>query len=173
MKFTDSAKQFWDLRSAKERILLCAAGAVALAALFYVFLLEPALSARKQLSATLPRLRAQVEDMRQQQKEIAALRKKVAAASQHGDLKVLLQASIARSSFVNAVERIESLSGDKALLLAAPVMFDDWIGWTESLQREFGIRLEVCKITATDQPGLVRIEATFAQGGQPVARKTP
>ena len=153
--------------------MLCAAGTVVLAALLYVILLAPALAASKQLSATLPGLRAQVEDMRQQQKEIAVLRKKVAVASRHADLKALLRSSAARASFVNSVERIESLSGDRALLLAAPVLFDDWLGWIENLQREFGVRLEGCKITSTDQPGLVRVEATFAPGGQPAARKTP
>lgn len=173
MKLADSAKRFWGIRSGKERMLLGAGGAVVLAALMYVILLEPALVARKQLSAALPLLRAQVEDMRQQQKEFSVLRKKVAAASKHGDLKVLLQASIARSSFVNAIERIESLSVDKARLLAAPVNFDDWISWIDGLQREFGIRLEACKITATEQAGLVRVEATFTQGGQPDVRKSP
>lgn len=152
--------------------MLCAAGVTVLAAAAYVVLLEPALAASRQLSATLPRLRAQAEDMRQQQKEIAALRKKVAAASQHNDLRALLQSSAARTSFVNAVERVDSLSGDRALLLAAPVLFDDWLGWIEGLQREFGIRLEGCKITSTDQPGLVRVEATFASAGRPVVRTT-
>jgi general secretion pathway protein M len=172
MKVADTALHFWGMRSGKERMLLCAAGAVVLAAGLYVILLEPALAASRQLSATLPRLRAQAEDMRQQQKEIAALRKKISAASQRADLKALLQSSAARASFVNSIERIESLSGDRALLLAAPVSFDDWLGWIETLQREFGIRLDGCKITPTDQPGLVRVEATFASGGQAAARKT-
>ena len=173
MKLANSLTRFWGQRSGRERMFLCAAGAVIVAAVFYVVLLQPALSASRKLSTSLPALRAQADDMRQQQKEISILRKKLAAASQRGDLKVLLQASIARSSFGNAVERVESLSGDKALLLTAPVNFDDWLGWIENLQREFGIRLEGCKITATDQPGLVRVEATFAQGGQPAAQKTP
>ncbi len=173
MTIADSAKQFWGMRSGKERMLLYAAGAVVFAALLYLLLLEPVLAARKQLSAALPGLRAQVEDMRLQQKEIAALRKKVAATSQHRDLKVLLQASIARSSFVNAVDPIESISSDAALLRAGPLIFDDWIVWIQSLQREFGVRLDACRIAATDQPGMVRLEATFTQGGKAVARKAP
>lgn len=172
MKFADSALNFWGSRTSKERTMLCAAGVTVLAAVSYVVLLEPALAASRQLSATLPRLRAQAEDMRQQQREIAVLRKKVAAASQHTDLRALLQSSAARTSFVNAVERVDSLSGDRALLRAAPVLFDDWLAWIESLQREFGIRLASCKITSTDQPGLVRVEATFASAGRPVVRTT-
>ena len=152
--------------------MLCAAGVTVLAATSYVILLGPALAASRQLSATLPGLRAQTEDMRQQQKEIAALRAKVAAATQRTDLRALLQSSAARTSFASSVERVDSLSGDRALLLAAPILFDDWLGWIESLQREFGVRLEGCKITSTDQPGLVRVEATFAPAGRPTVRKT-
>ena len=172
MKFAHAALNFWGTRTGKERTMLCAAGVTVLAALAYVTLLEPALAASRQLSATLPRLRAQAEDMRQQQKEIVALRKKVAAATQQTDLKALLQSSAARTSFANAVERTDSLSGDRALWLGAPVLFDDWLGWIENLQREFGIRLEGSKITATDKPGLVRVEATFAAAGRPASRKT-
>lgn len=172
MTFADIALNFWGSRTSKERTMLCAAGVTVLAAVSYFVLLEPALAASRQLSAALPRLRAQAEDMRQQQKEIAALRKKVAAASQHSDLRTLLQSSAARTSFANAVERVDSLSGDRALLLAAPVLFDDWLGWIESLQREFGVRLEGCQITSTDQPGLVRVEATFASAGRPGVRTT-
>lgn len=172
MKFTASAKDFWNTRSDRQRMMLCAAGAVIVAAASYFILLAPALAASKKLSATLPTLRAQVEDMRQQQKEIAILRKKVAATSQRPDLKTLLQTSAARTSFVNSIEKIESLSGSRALFLSGPVLFDDWLGWIEHLQREFGIRLDGCKITSTDQPGLVRVEATFVSAGQPAARVT-
>jgi len=172
VKLTGTAKDFWNTRSDRQRVMLCAAGAVIVAAATYFFLLAPALSASRSLSATLPVLRTQVEDMRQQLKEIAILRKKVAAASQRPDLKTLLQSSAARASFVNSIERIESLSGSRALFLASPVVFDDWLAWIEQLQREFGIRLEGCKITSTDQPGLVRVEATFVAAGQAASRAT-
>ena len=172
MNIWNSVKQAWSARSGKERTVLFVAGAVVLAAVTYLLLLKPGLAARKQLSATLPRLRAQVDDMRTQQKEIADLRKKIGASSRNTDLKALLQSASARTSFSNTVERIEPIAGDKVILLAAPVIFDDWLEWVETLQSEFGIRLDAGKIAALDQPGLVRIEATFASAGQPPAAKT-
>lgn len=172
MKLADAVKQFWSVRSDKERIMLCAIGAAALVAAACFILLVPALAASKQLSVALPGLRAQVEDMRQQQKEIAILRKKIGAASQHPDLKVLLQSSAARTSFASSIEKIESLSRGRTILLAASVNFDDWLGWMEGLQREFGVRLDNCKITATDRPGQVRVEATFVSTSEPSARST-
>lgn len=168
----DRLKRYWNARSRKERLRLCAAGAVLLAVLLYLVLLEPALTARKQLATALPRLRAQLEDMQQQQKELSVLRKKLSTVSQRADLKALLQSSVARTSFANALERLDTVSANKAVMLAAPVAFDDWLAWAENLQREFGIRLDTCRISALDQPGMVRIDATFT-AGLSAAAKTP
>lgn len=151
-------------------MMLSAAGAVVVVAAAYFVLLAPALSASRELSASLPVLRAQVEDMRQQLKEIAILRKKVASTTQRADLKTLLQSSAAGSSFANSIERIESLSGGRALFLAGSARFDDWLDWVARLQSDFGIRLDGCKISSTDRPGLVRVEATFVSAGQPAVR---
>ena len=166
MKLLDSAREYWGSRTARDRMALWLAAAAVLAAALYLLLLGPGLESRAKLAAALPKLRAHLEDMRQQEKEIAVLRKKIGAKPQRADLKPLLQSAVARTSFVNSVVRIDSLSGGKAVLVAAPVVFDEWVGWIENLQREFGIRLEDCRIVALDQPGLVRVEATFAAAGQ-------
>ena len=172
MTAVDLLRKYWNTRSRKERLLACIAGAVLLAACLYLALLGPGLSARKQLATLLPVLRAQIDDMHQQQKEIVVLRRKLGAASQRTDLKTLLQTSAARTSFVNSLERLDALAGDKATMRAAPVAFDDWLTWVENLQREFGIRLDACRISSLDLPGLVRIEATFTVGESSV-RKSP
>lgn len=165
MKVLDPAREYWTARSARERSALRLAAGAIIAAALYLLLLGPGLTARAKLSAALPQLRAQLEDMRLQEKEIAQLRKKIGARPQRADLKPLLQSAVARTSFSNAVTRLDALAGDRAVLVATPVVFDDWIEWAGSIQREFGIRLEGCRIAALDQPGLVRIEATFAAAG--------
>ncbi len=167
----ESLSEYWAARSSRERAMLATVALVVAAAALYVLMLGPGLVARAKLSAALPGLRAQIADMRQQEKEIALLRKKSQTFSQSTDLKAQLQSAVARTSFVNAVQRVDSLSVDKVALSAAPVVFDDWAGWVGSLQREFGVRLDACKITALDQPGLVRIEATFVSVGQSPAPK--
>jgi general secretion pathway protein M len=164
MRFAATAAGFWNGRSSRERGVLLAAGALILVAALYALLWDPGLAARKALSAGLPRLRAQLDDMRRQQKEILSLRKKLAAESQRGDLRSLLQASVARASFAKAVQRSESLSSGRVLLQAGPLDFDAWLEWIETLQRELGVRIDTCRITALDKPGLVRVEATFVSG---------
>jgi general secretion pathway protein M len=159
-------RQFWNERPPRERALLAGGAlAVALVAL-YLFLWQPGLAASARLSATLPKLRAQVELMRKQQAEIAVLRKNAGKVAQSGDpagnLRVLLQSSVARAPFQKSVQRIDAPSAERATLMVGAADFDEWLRWTLEAQRETGARLERCKITALPEPGMVRAEATFA-----------
>lgn len=154
--------EFWAGRSGRERVVLL--GGITLALLLaLVFLLwEPGLSARKSLAATLPRLRAQLADMRWQREEIAALRQRLGAAPRRGDLAELLRASAAATSFSKSTPRIDPLPSGKAQLRGEEVDFDAWLAWVASLQRELGIRLDACTISAATQPGRVQVQARFA-----------
>lgn len=155
-------REFWSERAPRERTLL-ASGALGIAFVaLYLFLWQPGLAASQRLAATLPKLRAQVELMRAQQSEIAALRKSAGTAAQGGDLRMVLQASVTRAPFGKSVQRIDAASGDRATVLVASADFDDWLRWVAEAQREAGARLERCRISALDTPGLVRAEATFA-----------
>lgn len=164
MGIGEAVMAFWAERSRRERAVLAGAGALVLAAALYALLWEPGLEARKRLSATLPRLRAQVEDMRLQKKEVELLRRTPGASSQGADLRALLRASVERSPLQKSVERIEWRTNDRVLVAAGMVDFDQWLDWVSALQRELGVRLDSCEISALAQPGMVRIEAVFASG---------
>jgi len=163
-------RAFWSERAPRERTLL-ASGALAIGlAALYLFLWQPGLAASQRLATTLPKLRAQVELMRAQQSEIAALRKSTATAAQGGDLRIVLQSSVARAPFGKSVQRIDATSGDRATVLVASADFDEWLRWVVEAQREAGARLERCRISALEAPGLVRAEATFAALGAAAKR---
>jgi type II secretory pathway component PulM len=103
--------------------------------------------------------------MRWQRQEVMALRKQLGASTPRGDLAALLRASAAQAPFASAIERIEGLSGSKVRMQAGPLPFDAWLAWIENVQRELGIRVDACRISALDQPGMARLEAIFAAGG--------
>jgi len=173
MKMLGAATAIWRESSPRERTVLLAGGALALAAALYVFLWEPGLAARKSLSVSLPHLRAQLEDMRRQRAEIAAVRKEVAAAPRQGDLATLLRASAAQTPFAAALERIEALPDGKVRIQAGSVPFGAWLTWIESLQRQMGIRVASCRISALEQPGFVRLDASFTGAGASGAANPP
>jgi type II secretory pathway component PulM len=155
--------ELWAERSARERSVLAAGAAVALVLALYGLLWEPGLKASAKLGVALPRLRAQVEDMRAQQKEILQLRKTAGTtASQVADLRALLRAAVARGPLAAAAPSIEWQSNDRVVFAAAAVDFDSWLQWIAGVQRELGIRLESCTVTALGEPGRVRVEASFA-----------
>ena len=156
---------FWAACSTRQRAALAAGIAVAAGTALHLLLWEPGLAARQSLSATLPRLRAQLEDMRWQRQEVMALRKQLGASTPLGDLAALLRASAAQAPFASTIERIDSLPGGKVRMQAGPLPFDAWLAWIGNVQRELGIRVDACRISALDQPGMVRLEAIFAAGG--------
>jgi type II secretory pathway component PulM len=165
MKLRATIAGFWVACTSRQRVAIAAAIAVAALIALYLLLWEPGLAARQSLSAALPRLRAQLEDMRWQREEVVALRKRLGASTPQGDLAALLRASAAQAPFASAIERIESLPGGKVRMLAGPLPFDAWLAWIGNAQRELGIRVDACRIAALEQQGMVRLEAIFAAGG--------
>ena len=172
MKALASLLALWRGASARERTAVLAAGGLALAAALYAFLWDPGLAARKSLAASLPQLRAQLEDMRRERTEIAALRKELAAAPRQSDMATLLRASAAQSPFGSALERIDALPDGRVRVQASSVPFGAWLAWVESLQRQHGVRVAVIRMNALEQPGLVRVDASFAGAG-PAAGTNP
>ena len=173
MSLRESVLAYWRSRSARERTILGSAAFIAAVALLYGLVWEPGMAARRTLSTTLPRMRAQLEDMRLQQKDVLALRKQLQRAAPRADLKRLLQDSAARASFGRAVERVDAVAADRVSFAAGPVDFDAWLDWAAAVQREFGARVDASKIVATEHPGLVRVEATFVARNVSTARVAP
>lgn len=153
-------REFWAERSLRERALLAGGAAAVVLVALYLFLWQPGLAASRRLAAALPKLRAQVELMRAQQVEIAALRKSAGSALKTGDLKASLEASLARAPFAKSVQRIEA-TGERATVAVASASFEDWLRWVAAAQRESGARLERCSIAALPEPGMVRVDAAF------------
>lgn len=158
---------FWAALSARERAAVTLAAMLVLGTALYLMLWAPGMAARHSLSAALPRLRAQLEDMRWQREQIVELRKKVGAASPRGDLTAVLRASTAQVPFGSAIERIDALPGGKARVGGGPLPFAAWLAWVGGLQHDLAVRIDSCQISALEQPGMVRVEATFSSGNAP------
>lgn len=172
MRLAATLSAFWRACSARERAVLAAGALLAAAVLLYVLLWEPGMAARRSLSSALPRLRAQLADMRVQREEIMALRRQIDAAARRGDLQTLLQASLRQSGFAESVEGVSALSDGGARVLVASASFEAWVDWLERAQREFGVRVQAATITAHEPGGLVRIDASFAARGASASGST-
>jgi type II secretory pathway component PulM len=112
-------------------------------------------------------MRAQVEEMRAQQREIAALHWKISAAPRPTDPLPAIKASAAATSLGGTLARVEPLPGGKVLVASPALDFDLWLAWIAALQRDFGVHLETCQLVALPQRGQVRVEATFVTATSP------
>jgi type II secretory pathway component PulM len=173
MRLRESVAAYWRSRSTRERAILGGAAFVVAAALLYGLVWEPGMAARQKLSTSLPRMRAQLEDIRLQQKEVLALRKQLESAPPRADLKSLLQDSAKRTPFGGSVERVEAVAADRVFIAAGPVDFDAWLDWVAGLQRDFGARIDASRIVATEHAGMVRVEATFVARNAAATRAAP
>jgi len=167
VKLNANLAGFWAGLSTRERAAVTLAAALVLGAALYLLLWAPGMAARHSLSAALPRLRAQVEDMRWQREQILALRKKAGATSPKGDLAAMMRASAAQAVFASAIEKVEVLPGGKVRVQGGPLSFDAWLAWVGGLQHELAVRIDSCKISALEQPGMVQVEASFSSGDAP------
>lgn len=150
-------------------MVIAVVGLLAATALLYLVLWEPGMAAHRSLSSALPRLRAQLADMRLQRAEIMALRKQIDAAARRGELQTLLQASLRQTGFAESVERVGVLPDGGAQILITSAAFDAWVDWLEGVQREFGVRVQSATITPGEPRGHVRVEASFAARAAPAA----
>jgi type II secretory pathway component PulM len=173
LSLRESLAGYWRSRPKRQRAILGSAAAIAVVALLYGTVWEPGMAARQTLSTTLPRMRAQLEDMRLQQKEVLTLRKQLESTPPRTDLKGLLQDSAKRAPFGQSVERVDAVATDRVFFAAGPVNFDAWLDWAAGLQRDFGARIDTSKVVATEHPGLVRVEATFVARSASAARAAP
>lgn len=158
---SEALKDFLGSRTTRERRIIAAGLALALLAALYALFWEPGLAATRRLSAQLPRMRADVEEMRLHQKRIAALRESVGAAQQGGAPRALLQATLDSDPSLRGA-RAQWLSRERVSLEIAAIDFDQWLAMAARLQRESGIRVESCTVAALPQAGLVRVEAVLA-----------
>jgi type II secretory pathway component PulM len=148
-------------RSRRERQIIAAGLVLVVLAAAYFLFWEPAFSATRRLSAQLPRLRAEVEEMRVLQRQIEALRRSPGEARQAGGPRELVQAMLGSEPGLKSA-RAQWQSQERFSLELAAIDFDHWLALTARLRREAGTRVERCTVVALPQPGLVRVEAVLS-----------
>lgn len=148
-------------RTQREQRVLVAGLVLATLAALYALFWAPALAATRGLSTQLPRLRAQVEEMRAHQAQVTALRKAISESRRDGPPQAVAQALLASDPAFKAA-RSQWQSSERLAMEIPAIDFDQWLALTGRLQREGGLRVESCTVSALPQRGVVRIEALFA-----------
>lgn len=158
-------QQNWRQRPARERQILLF-GALLLAPIVTYFLLwQPAHTANKKLSNTLPTLRIQADRLHSQAAEIEKLRHLPQPAVLDANaLKAALEESASSHQLRDAVTTLDTQEPNAVRITLASVSFEQWLGWLRDLQQIHHVRADSISIAPLPTAGLVRINATLSNG---------
>ncbi len=152
-------RQWWQLRSHTERLLLSLAGIVVLAGIAWLALWQPMQRETERLTRQLVTQRAALADARRRAEDIATLSRNKAAPAPR-DARADLDAALARQGIkATGIERIDN---DRLRVMFDGVSFDALPTLLESLQRDAGLRVVDLTATARVEPGQVRVELMLA-----------
>jgi type II secretory pathway component PulM len=151
--------QWWQLRSATERISLALAVGIVLAALAWFALWRPLVDDIERTTQRIASQRATLAEARRQADDIASLARSVAAPAPR-DARADLDAAINRRSLKpTAIDRLEN---ERLRMTFEAIGFDALLALCDSLQREARLRVVELTSTARVEPGQVRAELTVS-----------
>jgi general secretion pathway protein M len=150
-----SLSVFWNERNRREQNLLSAALVVIVLGLFYVLLIDPALSGRNDLERKLPALHQQAAQLQALAQDTATLSGK-AAAPAPVVTRERLQASLAGKGLT---PQSVVLSGELAKVQLNGVSFANLIDWLQEAQKS--LRLSVTDAVVDAQPQVDTVNASL------------
>lgn len=154
-----TASNFWSERNRRERIMLTAAIVVIVLGLFYLLLIDPAASGRKDLEKKLPALRQQAAEVRALAKEASGLSGS-SAAPVPAMTRDSLEASLTRKGLK---PQSVTLTGELAKVQLAAVSFAGTVDWLDELQRTARLSVVDANIEAQAQADTVNATVTLRQ----------
>ena len=155
----ESFASFWQQRNAKERRMLSLATVVVLLALTYWIFINPALSNKAKLEATIPQLRLQVSEMAAMSGQYAQIATAMAENIEPVSREVL-EASLMRKGI-----KAQSLSAsdDIVRLQISSVAYSVIMEWILEMQKAARLTVEDAKLTALPEKGQVGVVLTMKQ----------
>ena len=146
---------YWLARTAQERKFLLAGGAVVALAIFYLVLLEPAVTGRDQLRRALPEMRQQAAQLQALAAEAQAVAAQPAPAVAPVTSESLGASMAARGLKPSSL----SVSGEYTKVQLANVSFANLMAWLDAQRRESRITVQDAQFSA--QTALGQVDATL------------
>lgn len=150
---------YWNSRAPRERRMLCVAGAVVVLGLFYVALVDSALSGRSRLEKRLPQLRQQAMLMQGLSREVAVLSSKASGATP-AVTKQGVEASLAGRAL--RAQNVAVTDGTVRLRLQH-VQFASLASWLDEVHKSMRLTVVEATVVAQEQRGMVEATLTLRQ----------
>lgn len=150
---------FWSERNQRERTMLAIAMMVAVVGLFYMLLIDPAISGRSDLQRRLPALRQQAAELQAMAKETATLSGKTPPPAAVVT-KESLEASLTRRGLK---PQSVSLTGDLAKVQLSAASFANITEWLNEMQQTARLTVVEANVEALSQADSVNATLTLRQ----------
>ncbi len=156
---SDQWSNFWEARTAREKMLLTWGGAVLAVAIGYSMLWQPAAEGRARLRESLPAMQRQLAQMTAQADEARALAGAAASVAPGGQaLKDALTASLSDHGMPNAQVQ---LIGTTAQVQMKNASFPVWAAWLDDVRKQYKVQVVEAHITALKADGQVDLTASL------------
>lgn len=154
-----SASEFWQARNPRERMMLASLAGLLILAVFYLALIEPALTGREQLRRSVPQLRQQVAEMQTLAKQAASM----PAPSQRARTPLTREslATTLTSHGLNAQNL--NVSGEIVRLQLSDASFSNVTSWLGNVRSNLMLEVSEANIVALPQPDRVNATLTLRQ----------
>lgn len=161
VQYRQAASDFWNARNERERKQLLLAAIVAVLALIYMLLIEPAYVGRQQLQKNLPTLRQQAAELQTMSLQASALAREtpppVVPMTRES-----IEASLARAGLTP--QNIAIAGTDLAKVQLSSVSFAGMTAWLDEMQKTARVTVAEANITAQGQaPDTVNASLTLQQ----------
>lgn len=144
---------------------MIAAATLGLGLVFYAWLLQDTVQARRQLMPAVGQLRAQAVRQGVQADEIVRLRTMPASPPSATDLRQLVQRQLDASGLARSLVSMELVDAHQVKLVFGSVAFADWLAWADAMQAQ-QLRLAAVRIEAQPVDGQVSVTATLERPGR-------
>lgn len=151
---------YWNARTAQEQKFLAAGAAVVGLALVYALLVDPAVSGRKALETSLPKLRQQAAEMQAMGAQASALAREGTPQVVPMTRETLATSLAARSLAPESV----AFTGEYAKVVVRNVSFANLLMWLDQQRRANLVRVHELDLAAQAEPGMVSGSVMLAQG---------
>lgn len=160
-------KQRWaQLQAREQKIIL--GGALALALILLYFLaFDPWLTARRKLERDLPRLRAELSQMRalaETANRLSANRR--TAVGDSASVAAALRNELGQAKLVAEAPPVRDDGQGRLILTLPAVDADALLLWLEQAQKRHALRLASAKLQKLDAPGQVKADLVFELPGK-------
>jgi general secretion pathway protein M len=157
--------KYWRSRAVRERQMIAVVAAVLGPIVFYFLLWQPAHQAVAKLQLSVPVLQAQLAKFKENAAEIEALRHRpqLAALDQQA-FKLNIEQLALKHQLAISISPIGAQEVAGIRITGEAISFAAWLNCLRELEQTQHIRAESVSVSASSQPGLVKISATLING---------